>query len=848
MHTPSWLPWLSLVLVFVSGGAQPSWATPPRMAATFTKQAPVIDGRLNESSWLRAERSSAFVQKSPQGGAAPSEPTFVRVLYDEESLYIGIECPQQTVPIIARMARRDQQVESDWVQVTLVPKQDGATAFQFTVNAAAVLGDGVLYNGTEYSPDWDTVFDAATQRSATGWSAEIAVPLRGLRIDSAPLQEWGFQVRRYISMKQELDEWVFIPRTVAGEIAHYGRLTELRGLRHKHSFEARPFLIGRVNFSDMAAPGARLVDPSYKVSGGLDLKWHLSRSLTLNLALNPDFSQVEVDQVLLNLTSYENFLTEKRPFFLEGLDVFQTPMQLFYSRRIGMVPDAPALLDGERMLSAPEPATIYGASKLSGSLGPHLTLGLLSTVTARDDVATRLHGRSPSARLALPLTAYNVLRLRYALAENTHVGLLAAAVNRFEPTQDYPLLRDEGPPTVLCPSGDTVPLGSRCFHDSYVVGLDGLWRSKNGEYVISGQAIVSGIKEGPMRLLRDGTPIRSGDVAPGGRVYLAKEGGQWLGSIEFEGLGRTVDYNDIGFMRRQNLLRLLVAVDYRTVVPFGKVLETRTHLAFSYRRNLDGLTLWQGYYLWSEWRFRNFWVIGGNIYHYGSRFDDREIGDGTALEHAPLVGLDFWLSSDPRRALTVSLSTETQVLWNGFNFTLSGTVSLQVLPQLQIALLPQALYTFGEPRYIGQGINSREYLFGRLSASNLGVALRASYIFTPRLSVQLYSQLFLAAKHYYDFSSYLSGTSSARSEVRLDELQPTAAPTQNPDSVETALNVNFVLRWEFMPGSTLFAVYTRSQSPVSVLQEGERAALDIAALRRGPSADTVIIKFSYFWN
>lgn len=187
------------------------------------------------------------------------------------------------------------------------------------------------------------------------------------------------------------------------------------------------------------------------------------------------------------------------------------------------------------------------------------------------------------------------------------------------------------------------------------------------------------------------------------------------------------------------------------------------------------------------------------------------------------------------------------MIFNGFSFSLNGELSAHVLPQLELQLLPQVTYTFGEPRYIGAGMQPGEYLFGRLDARSAGATLRTSYTFTNQLTLQLYTQMLLVAKHYTEFLSYQSDTGGPRPAIALDDLGPAPAPAASPDWAQANLNLNAVLRWEFLPGSTLFLVYTRAQSPTLAL-DGRPARLDIGALRRGPAANALWLKASYFWN
>lgn len=821
-----------------------------RLMAVRTNEAPDIDGDLRDAAWQQAVHTTAFTQKFPNEAQGPSEPTTLRVLYDNSALYIAFDCTQIGAPVNGRLARRDRQVEADWVQVAV---NDGSDTYEFTVNAAGVLGDGVRFNDTEYSADWDGVWDARVARHDRGWSAEIRLPVRIFR-HSVGTEEWGFQARRYISQRQETDEWAFIPRSVAGEVSHYGRLFGIADVRGSNPLELLPYASVGANWDDTAANGRAFGDLGYRATAGLDLAWRAGKDLTLDATFNPDFAQVEADEQVLNLTTYETFVPEKRPFFVNGMTMFQLPRMelrpsqqtLFYTRRIGSVPEVPVTGGGE--VAAPEPSTIYAATKLTGQLASGISAGFVSAVTGRNDVTVQPPGGSSRQVLAEPLAFANVARVKLEIGSGSNLGVLATGLRRFEPTDAYPTMTQaDGTQVQQCPDGSSVAVGARCFHDNYVVGIDGSWRSASGTYVAAGQALVTSIQNGPPRTMPDGTVIRSGDTSPAGRVYLAKEGGHWLTSLEVQALGRRVDYNDLGFLQRQNLVRVLPYLAYRTLDPFWEIAETETYVAASTRDNLDGTTLLRAYIGGSKARFKNFWIAAVDVYRYDVQFEDREVGDGTTLQYPSATELDVSVSTDPRRQIAASISTESEVYQGGGRFTLDGELTYQPLPQLELQLLPQLTFTSGIPRFIfgARAPGEPELLFGDLQARAVGGTLRTSYTFTNRLTFQLYGQLLLATRHYSDFQTY-NGPAVARPVVRLDDLIPTSAPAENPDSAEASLNISAVLRWEFRTGSTLFLVYSRFQDPELVLT-GD-AKLDLGALRDGPASDAIRLKLSYYWN
>lgn len=817
-------------------------AARPHVAATHVDHAPSVDGRLDDAAWRDAPADESFVQKFPDEGRPAAERTSVRAVYDARNLYIGVDCAQAG-GVVSRLTRRDREVEADRVSVDLDTRRDGKSAFHFEVNAAGVLVDGIRFDDTELSLDWDENWEARTARTATGWSAELRIPLRILRFDEVSSQEWGIQVRRYVSRRQEIDELAYIPRSEAGEVSRYAQLGPLEDLRRGRAFELRPFALTELRRRDrvgqMLASGTDLVG-----SIGADLKWHVSQDVTLDATVNPDFAQVEADQVILNLTTFEQFFPEKRAFFLEGLDEFATPVTLLYTRRIGRQPDAPALPAGERLVDTPGATPIYGATKLVGRIPGRFTIGVLSAVTGRGNVLGQDMAGARASRVADPLTAFEVVRVKRDLGDNAHVGVMALATIRAEPHDAYVRFTDPTTSAIraLCPSGADVAPGARCFHDAYVSGVDFRFRSPTGAFVVAGQAAGSLIVGGPDRAVPDGTTIRSGDLAPGGSLRIAKEAGTYRFDLESEGYGRKFDPNDLGYLPRQNLVHVFAQAERHDTTPGRWLHENAQRLEYYLRYNLDGLKTSEGYQVNTSGQLKSFWSYFFELHVRPAHYDDREFGDGSALERAGLLGLESWVTTDPRRRISADLGSTTQVLENGINVQPEANVRFRVLPQLDLEVMPQGQYTNGEPRAIGGGPTPGTFLLGKQTAKELGITVRATYTFTPRLTLQTYAQLFLAAVHYQGFS-----TGSGRI-VRLADLMPTGAPTTNPDFQEGVLNANVVLRWEYHLGATLFFVYTRSQTPQTVLDPGQRPTLDLRAVSRGAAIDVVMLKLSYWWG
>jgi Domain of unknown function (DUF5916)/Carbohydrate family 9 binding domain-like len=840
----------AVLALFVADAAatDPAAALPlpprPHLIATRTATPPKIDGRLDDAAWRAAVPSGGFTQHYPEEGAAPSEQTEVRVLYDDRNLYVGVDCPQLHSPVIKRLQRRDGFLPSDGVWIDIDSRRDGVSAYHFSINAAGALLDGIHYNDTAFSADWDAIWEAKVADTDRGYSVEFRIPLSSLRF-TLPVKDWGFQVSRAVDARQETDDWAFYPRSAANFVPYFGRLDNLTDLPPPRRIELRPFVVGRLeNRAADADTGALEHGVLTGASAGLDAKVHLSNQLTLDLTLNPDFGQVDADTVILNLSTFETFFPEKRPFFLEGLELFAALRPILYTRRIGGQPVVPTLAGGESLVAEPTPSRIYSAAKFSGTIGAHTAFGVMSALTGQNDVEVQTQDGARVRRLVDPLTLFNVLRVKQPVAASADVGLMVTTTNRFEtPTA----VGGRCPVTQLPPGAD-----GRCTNDAYVASLDGRWRSASGDYAAAWQGIGSALARGPARAEPDGIPIEPGHVDGGASLYVGKEGGtHWLWSGWQYLSGRQLEFNDLGYLERKDDYQGYFGLTYRNLQPWWRTVETTTFMQLSVRETLDGINLWNELALNTAWTLRSFWSFFFGVHGRGAYYDDREMGDGSALEHAPNAGVLATLASDPRRRFTGSVTADFDLRQEGFHFDAHAQLTLRLLPRLELDLLPTASYDSGAPRYVGTDPSPvvigapPDYRFGAQTAASVGATLRASYTFTPELSLQFYTQLFLASVHYGPF--YVFPKTAFREQVRLSELIPAGPPQTNPDTEEATLNVNLVMRWEYTLGSTLFLVYTRAQTPTLTVPPFGTAGFELAPVWQGHAADDVVMLKLAYW-
>ena len=851
-----------MMLAVMVAAAAVALSPKPHATATVTSSPPVLDGALDDTAWEVAVPTDSFTQKLPTDGVAPSERTTVRILYDREYLYIGIECEQKHSRIVSRLSRRDREVESDRVVVTIDSRGTGTGAFEFGVNAAGVLVDSIRFNDTEQSFDWDENWEARTRIGPDKWTAELRIPFRILRFSEVKEHSFGLQVRRFLSEQQELDEWAYTPRTVAGEVSQYGKLDGIHLTQLPGSVEIRPALVSQVRRVD-SSHAALQSGLDRALSPGADLNWRITPDMTLQATVNPDFGQVEADQRVLNLETSETYYPEKRTFFLEGIDVFSSPLQMVYTRRIGRETTAPIFRTDavddpvEVGVNIAEPTAIYGATKLIGRIGDKWTLGVLEAVTGTNDIEVQALENAPGmpvgtrqARRIDDTSLFNALRVKRDVGRNASIGMLATGVVRAESGTTHPISATD-PQQTWCPDGTVIPRGERCSFNAYAGAFDARWRSNGGDYSASGQATASLLDGGYLRQVPDGTSIRSGDTGFGATGTVAKDGGRWTGSVWGEYDTPKLDYNDMGYMKRANFAGGGLEIQYRVPESLGPTLESKATFGSYFGYNTYGIPVGSGVGLGYFARFKNFWSATAIVRADFGWYDDRELDDGrgTALERPGSYGYDIVVNSPTNERVSFGLGSRGARFSEGSQVTARGSMLVHVVPQWDLEVVPSLSFTEGQPRFAFSRDQEGNPLFGRLRANSLSTVLRSTYTFSPTLTLQTYGQVFLASEHYSQFASAPAPTTD-HARIRLSDLRyGAAAPTLNPDTEDGAMNLNVILRWEYRLGSLFYLTYSRAQVPTAItFGPNDQAGFNYTGLIRGPAIDTLSVKLSFLWR
>ena len=762
-----------------------------------------IDGILDEHFWQKAERSGNFTQYQPDEGQPASETTFVRVGYDDEALYVGMEMyDSEPEKIISRLTRRDRYVENDLVNLIIDSHHDHQTAYAFVVSVSGTQRDSYYYNDNWNDDSWDAVWESATQLTPWGWTAEFRIPFHCLRFACEENPVWGFYCSRRIARKNELDRWIYIPEEASGFVSHFGHLKGLKNLSPPERLEVLPYV---VDYLETAPKGQGNLDGrDFTRNLGFDLKYGITSNITLDATVYPDFGQVEQDETILNLSVFETWYPEKRPFFLEGFKIFETPFDLFYSRRIGRSPRGYPD-DVKYMIDQPTATSILFAGKISGKTKGGTSIGILEAVTEREEAEFRHQEGYRTKEVVEPEANYLAARLMQDVLKNSVVGVMATAVNQ------------DG------------------RHPAYTGCTDWRLRFHNGDYEWAGQMM--GSRTGPEE---DGW---------GGWLHLEKQGGEHIrGSIGVEYLDRGIDLNHMGFLSRNDFKEAWAWLQYRTTKQWWIIRKTWNNLNIGLSENLSGVKLTRGGNFNNSIELTNFWNLGGGIWQdYDNMYSDRETRGGPP---APIpIGRNWWvwLNTDARKWYQINPYFEMGDTRDGRFHTYSLWLELHPRSNIEFSGGPGYYRSKGVSRWLtyleDDDGNRTDDIFGEQSVERFDMTFRATYTFTKDLTLQVYAQPFMAAVDYENFKKLVPPDEYEYvDETVYDEEE------EEPDFNWKSFNSNVVLRWEYRPGSALFLVWTQSRGVWDQGVGDFRFRRDWDDLFDTLPGNTFLVKLNYWWS
>lgn len=738
-----------------------------------TTETIIIDGVSRESSWSNALPAKDFTQRDPFEGEPESEKTEVRVLYDNQALYIFFNMlDSDPSKIIQRLSRRDDNdVESDNVTLSIDSYHDHQTGVTFSVNAAGTKSDGLMSDdGKTRDFSWNAVWDVATQVNSNGWTAEFRIPFSVIRFKPSDEEiTWGINFTRKITRKQEFSTWAFWRKSESGWISRYAHLTGLKNISSPKALEVSPYLIGTGKYFPTQ-------EGKNKVAGlfpnvGVDAKYGISGNTILNLTVNPDFGQVEADPSELNLSTFETFYEERRPFFIEGSDIFNFSTfgsgfgpGLFYSRRIGQsINVSPP--EGSTIVEEPLNATILGAAKLTGQTQDGLSFGLLSAVTDKEYFTFSNSSGINKDSLARPGMNYGVFRAKQNIWSGSSVGMILTSRT----------------------SADLLPVT--------VGGVDWRLRFSENKYSVSGFFASSASDSKHPSTFKEVT-----NNAGSGRLSFSKEGGEnWLFDLTTYFTGRDYNVNDLGYFRRADDFGSYNSVTYKDDKPGDVFRFYRLTVPFHVMYNLNGDLLEKNTGLRLFSKLVNYYELSGQINYNFSSFDDRE-SRGYGLYKKPSgINLDLVLGSDESKDFRFVVGGgfgNNEFGGNGFGLVIGFDFRPSSSSNIGVSLKNGA--RFKEEAFVV--VENEISIFGDRTVRENNLTIRSSFLFNPDLSLQLYTQYFAVRGMYENYGSLIN-----------TKVVPSSYSESNSFN-ETALNLNFVLRWEYLPGSVLYAVWAHNRN------------------------------------
>ena len=858
----------------------------------ITSSPPVIDGALDDDCWKQIIPITDFIQEEPNNGSEPSERSIVYLAYDEKSLYVGARLHDLNPELIVQqLAPHDDwygafDEVADWFSIDLDSRHDHQTGFSFAVNASGVRSDEMVYHDANFDGDWNGIWQAEVSIDELGWVVEVEIPFSNLPFYESKEMEWGLNLSRFIQRKHEMNRWVVFPLETEGVVSKFGHLVGLKNIYPPSKFEFKPFFkSGHVNFSDVRLMNYERSDSHHEnfndnslFDFGLDFLYRINPNSKLVYTLNPDYGQIEADPSSINLTAFETYFVEKRQFFLKDADIFETPIELFYSRRIGekawgegesVIPDTLTRYYGnfqdcgKQGAEIPDdqpsgelhcigkdtlyydiPIMIKGAGKLIGRTESGFSYGLLSAVTTLNDSSSWFKQINKGKN-----RSYLVSRLKQDLfAGNSFVGFMSTSSFK----NSYHLV-------------------------SEMASIDFMGNFFDNQISVEGQLINDMINE------------HKGFY---GGISYASEGNfsGWLDHYQFD---KNLDFNDLGYLWRDDYKQTKLGVKFESYESWIFFNHAYLMLESDIEENSDGLNLGKTIELSSEFEFSNYWIMGGGAYKISEHYDDRKIildyenkKFGPNIIIPEIMGYHFKISSDKYRKIWMATSFTYADNVRGdierghfleFNYKPNSYISFSTSYDRYVLLKK---YHWVESLYEADGYH---HIFSDFEKKMNIFTFRTLFNVSRKLSVEGYLEIFSNHDVFSSYSEYDHSEINSKTEgyiqdsdyilgegvwtigngfgpVYTGEEQQLDYSYLDPNyylglySKYTSFVFNGILKWNYMKGSNLYFVYSNNKSVNGIPFDGLSNMGDFMAFNEKKEwseilrSQTFMIKIDYWFE
>ncbi|SMO66831.1 DUF5916 domain-containing protein [Fodinibius sediminis] len=846
----------------------------------------ILDGFSSDSVWEHVPVASGFTQRKPDDGAPATMRTEVKMVYTDTHVYVAMKAFDSAPDsIVAPLFRRDGDEASDWFHIAFDSYSDRRTAFVFGVNPRGVQRDFMITDNSNEDSSWDAVWQAQARLVEDGWVAEMKIPLSQLRFSSrSDVQQWGINFQRSVARSGEEAFWAPTPQSSSGIVSNFGTLEGIRQLKEPRRLEVMPYISADITRSPRESTGNPYYQQnSFSGNVGGDLKYGITSDLTLSATINPDFGQVEGDPAVINLTANENFFEEKRPFFLEGRDIFQfgrtrtfiryTAPTPFYSRRIGRNPQGDrtmAAIDGEAYVDRPDFTTIAGAAKLSGKTQGGWSLGFLDAYTLKENARFSTPGGAEESFAVEPATNYLVGRAKKDFNNgNSFVGGFASGVNRSISDTYF----------------------SNYLHSSaYLGGVDYEHRFWKNNWIASGafsyssvngsRAAVERTQKSPVRYFNrvDSKRLsvdanRSSLNGFATELSLQKRGGEdhWLGALTYTEISPGYEANDLGFLTRSDLRWMGGVLAYRETSP--------RHVEYyeffgGYDRgwNYDGDLIRNSMMVGGFVRFHNLWSFNFNLGQNFKQYTDRVSRGGPVMERPRDWNLVAEINSNPNKTVSFNMGGNLRREVAGeLDNAVWASLKVKPIPSMQLDISPRYGYARDIDQYVRRVEDSGadhtygyRYVFADIGQHTLSTSIRLNWTFSTRMSLQTYVRLYFASGDYHhykelaeprtvNFARYGEDRGNVVFDGEKYQVNPDGTDNgntfsfANPDFNFRSIQGNAVFRWEYAPGSTLYLVWQQQRQ--GTLNVGDfNLSRDVDALFQTRATNVFLVKLSYWFG
>ncbi len=867
---------LLFTFLFLSTSIWAQDQLPKRVYETTSIQnerAPKIDGLINDEVWNKVSWSGEYVEWSPEENTSPTEQTMLKILYDDKNLYVAFKClDKDPKGVVRRLSRRDG-FDGDWVEINIDSNNDESTAFSFTITAAGVKGEEfVSNNGAFWDNTWNPIWYAKTNVDEEGWTAEIKIPLSQIRFGDEENQVWGIQSTRRYFRSEERSVWQRSPQNSAGWVSDFGELRGLKNLRPQKQVEIQPYSVTSLETYEAESGNPFRDGSDWSLNAGVDGKIGVTSDLKLDFTINPDFGQVEADPSAIALDGFQIFFPEQRPFFIESKNIFDYRISnsvsgstfgfdnLFYSRRIGRAPQGFPSVGAGEFFDRPTTTSILGAAKFSGKTSNGWSIGILESITQQEKAT--IEGPGGERRETVePFTNYTVGRIQKDFNNNnSSLGGIFTSTNR-----------------------DITPETNFLHSNAYTGGLDFNHQWEGRTWYLRGNLITSyveGSKEALIATQRSITHLfqREGDddlsvdstrtslSGTGGNIQFGKASGNWRFQAGTTWRSPGLELNDVGFQLRANDIRQYNWIGYRTTKALKRVRQYNVNLTqvntLDFSGNFNEFII--GLNGWVNFK-NNMWLNGG-IGSTPVRYSNVLLRGGPRFRQPGENRYRIGYISDSRKKVRLNANHSSTFGRDEafYTFNLSGQLTYQPTNALQVSLAPSYSYNNDKLQFVTTRSFSGEskYILSEIEQKTLSFPLRIDYIIRPDLSIQYWGQPFISRGRYSSFKRVTNPIASAL-DNQFEEFETNQISYATgvysidedrdgiedyaffePDFAFVQFRSNLVLRWEYVPGSELFLVWSQDVSQFGDFNESLFEGLENNILNTKPQ-NIFLVKFTY---